>query len=69
MYYLIGTTLEPSTKEDILKTDKQAVAILHTDEWNSLTARPPQTKVIRTFPRAGAAEMIFSSPILPVEAG
>ena len=39
MYYLIGTTLEPCAKEDILNTDKQAVAILHTEEWNNLTAR------------------------------
>ena len=39
MYYLISSTLEPCSKEDILKTDKQAVAILHTEEWNSMTAR------------------------------
>ena len=39
MYYLISSTLEPCSKEDILKTDKQAVAILHTEEWNSMSAR------------------------------
>ena len=39
MYYLIGTTLEPCTKEDVLKTDRQAAAILSTAEWNDLTAR------------------------------
>ncbi len=39
MYYLIGTTLEPCAKEDVLKTDRQAAAILSTAEWNDLTAR------------------------------
>lgn len=39
MYYLIGSTLEPCTKEDILKTDRQAVAILSTEEWNSVSDR------------------------------
>ncbi len=39
MYYLIGNTLEPCSADEIQKTDKQAVAILRTEEWNSLTAR------------------------------
>ena len=39
MYYLIKETLNPCTVEEIRQAPEQAVAILRTDEWNSVSAR------------------------------